>query len=58
MISDKHAFNVWHPMKDGGLPKFTSTVFHFAYACSRTDARYQVEKVEGFVIQRKKRGKK
>lgn len=57
MLRVYHDFSVWHPSQ-GGLPKHEVKTFAFTQAISRTEARRIVEKVEGYVIERKQREKR
>lgn len=52
-ISNIHKFKVWHPAMCGPV-LYEEREFHFTYPISRQAARDLVERVEGFVIEKKK----
>lgn len=53
-LKTSHEFSVWNPEK-GDLPKFETHIFEFSYPISRTSARDIIERIEGFIIEKKKR---
>lgn len=57
MLSLTHTFKCWHPRE--GLPSvYAEHKFTFNSPVSKAQARYQIEKVEGYVIEKVKRGAK
>lgn len=53
MEKNKHIFKVWHPSY--GLPVvYKDKEFSFLMPISRTYARYIVEKIENYVIEKSK----
>lgn len=52
-IMINYSFKVWHP-KYGGVPSFKEQSFSFNDGVSKRKAASLIEKIDGFVIERKK----